>query len=87
MWDGKPAAIISCTPGGLGAFGANHHLRQSLVFLNMPTLQQPEAYISHAAKLFDASGELIDTSTHDFLTTFVEKFEKWIERNVQVKKS
>lgn len=87
VWDGKPAAIISCTPGGLGAFGANHHLRQSLVFLNMPTLQQPEAYISHAAKLFDASGELVDTSTHDFLVSFIEKFEKWVERNIEVKKA
>lgn len=86
VWDNKPAAIISCTAGGLGAFGANHHLRQSLVFLNMPTLQQPEAYLSHAAKLFDASGELIDVSTRDFLQSFVEKFELWIERNI-VKKS
>lgn len=87
VWNNKPAAIISCTPGGLGAFGANHHLRQSLVFLNMPILQQPEAYISHAAHLFDASGELIDLSLLDFLKSFVEIFERWIERNVNVKTS
>src|ERR1700760_3777352 len=36
---GKPAAIISQSPGAMGAFGANHIIRQSLVFLNMPILQ------------------------------------------------
>src|SRR5258706_11899977 len=51
-WDRKPAAVVSLSPGALGGFGANHHLRQSLVFLNMPTLQQPEAYVGHAASLF-----------------------------------
>src|SRR5690606_3302264 len=58
VWSGKPAAIISCAPGGSSAFGANHHLRQSLVFLGMPTLQQPEAYIGHVDKLFDDTGHL-----------------------------
>ena len=58
-WDGKPGAVISVSPGALGGFGANHHLRQSLVFLNVPVLQQPEAYISKAAELFH-EGKLID---------------------------
>jgi chromate reductase, NAD(P)H dehydrogenase (quinone) len=53
VWDGKPGAVISVTPGALGGFGANHHLRQSLVFLNVPMLQQPEAYIGNVDKLLD----------------------------------
>jgi chromate reductase len=48
VWDRKPGAIVSNSPGAVGAFGANHHLRQSLVFLNVPTMQQPEAYVGHA---------------------------------------
>ena len=44
-WDGKPGAVISVSPGAMGAFGANQHLRQSLVFLNVPTMPQPEAYV------------------------------------------
>ena len=48
------------SPGALGAFGANHHLRQSLVFLDMPMMQQPEAYLGNAGALFDADGKLID---------------------------
>ena len=47
-WDGKPAGVMSVSPGAIGGFGANHHLRQSLVFLNMPALQQPEAYVGGA---------------------------------------
>src|SRR2546423_14285251 len=52
-WDRKPAGVISVSPGAIGGFGANHHLRPSLVFLDMPALQQPQAYIGGAAKLFD----------------------------------
>jgi chromate reductase len=78
-WDGKPAAVISLSPGGIGGFGANHHLRQSLVFLNMPVLQQPEAYIGGAAQLFDANGSIAKQDTRDFLQRFVSAFARWIE--------
>ena len=75
----KPAAIVSVTGGALGAFGANHHLRQSLVFLNVPCLQQPEAYIGGATKLFDADSKLISDTTRDFLSGFLTAFAAWIE--------
>jgi chromate reductase len=81
VWSGKPAAVISVSPGQLGAFGANHHLRQSLVFLDMPAMQQPEAYIGGAEKLFDASGTLTNDSTRAFLTKYVAAFASWIDRN------
>ena len=81
-WNGKPGAVISVSPGAIGGFGANHHLRQSLVFLNVPALQQPEAYIGNAAKLFDQSGKLTDDSTRDFLQKFLQAFAQWIERNI-----
>ena len=57
-WNGKPGAVISVSPGAIGGFGANHHLRQSLVFLNVPAMQQPEAYIGGAGKLFDDAGAI-----------------------------
>ena len=76
----KPAGIVSVTPGALGAFGANHHLRQSLVFLDMPTLQQPEAYISNAAKLFDEAGTLTSEDTRTFLRKFLDAFATWIDK-------
>ena len=49
-WSGKPGAVISNSPGAIGGFGANHALRQSLVFLNVPAMPQPEAYIGGVAK-------------------------------------
>ena len=57
-WSGKPAAVVSVSPGAIGGFGANHAVRQSLVFLDMPCMQMPEAYLGGAANLFEDSGKL-----------------------------
>jgi len=81
VWDRKPGAIVSGSPGAIGAFGANHHLRQSLVFLNVPTLQQPEAYLGHVDKLFDEQGKIASESTSKFLAGFMQAFAKWAETN------
>src|SRR5476651_1415289 len=80
VWSGKPGAVVSVSPGAIGGFGANHHLRQSLVFLNVPTMQQPEAYIGGAAKLFDDKGEMTNEGTRKFFQSFMEAFAKWIEK-------
>ena len=74
VWNGKPAAIISQSPGNLGAFGANHHLRQILTCLNMPVVQQPEAYISNAAALLDENDKVKNEGTIQFLQSFVDAF-------------
>ena len=81
VWSGKPGAVISVSPGALGGFGANHHLRQSLVFLNVPAMQQPEAYIGGADKLFDESGNLINESSAAFLKSIMAAFSRWVEAN------
>ena len=79
-WNGKPAGIVSVTPGAMGGFGANHHLRQSLVFLNMPVLQQPEAYLNHIAAAFSGD-HLTDDRTRSFLKNYIDAFAAWVERN------
>ncbi len=81
-WTGKPAAVISVSPGAIGGFGANHHLRQSLVFLGMPAMPQPEAYIGAAAKLFDDNGGISVDATREFIEKFLAAFATWIGRNV-----
>lgn len=81
-WNGKPAAIVSVAPGAIGAFGANHQLRQSLVFLNMPTLQF-EAYVGNAFSLFGETGELTNESTAEFLRTLAQAFADWIETTLK----
>ncbi len=81
VWNGKPAGIVSVAPGMISAFGANHHLRQSLVYVNMPTMAQPEAYIGQVKDRLDASGKITDESTRAFLSDFMLKFADWVDRN------
>ncbi|AZC24479.1 MULTISPECIES: NAD(P)H-dependent oxidoreductase [Pseudomonas] len=78
-WSGKPGAVISVSPGAIGGFGANHHLRQSLVFLNVPCMQQPEAYMGGAGAAFDDAGKLSDT-TRPFLQSFINAYGQWVEQ-------
>jgi chromate reductase, NAD(P)H dehydrogenase (quinone) len=81
VWDGNPGAVISVSPGAIGGFGANHHLRQSLVFLNVPTMQQPEAYIGGAAQLFDSEGNITNEATREYLIKFIDAFAAWAVKN------
>jgi chromate reductase len=81
VWGGKPGAVISVSPGAMGGFGANHHLRQSLVFLDIPTMQQPEAYIGGATQLFDANGNMTHEITRDFFRRFMDAFAAWVSKN------
>jgi chromate reductase len=80
VWSGKPAAVMSVSPGAVGGFGANHHLRQSLVFLDMPVLQQPEAYVGDGFHLFGEDGAIVKEGTEKFFQTFIDRFANWIER-------
>ncbi|HHT06559.1 MAG TPA: NAD(P)H-dependent oxidoreductase [Hydrogenispora sp.] len=80
VWAGKPAAIISHSIGNIGGFGANHHLRQVLMFLDMPILQQPEVYLANTPKLFDEKGQINNADTVKFLQSYVDAFGALIER-------
>ena len=83
VWNNKPAAIFSSSTGNISGFGANHHLRQSLVFLNMPTMQQPEVYLAHIDKSFDAEGNLADEHTKDFLNKVVNAYIAWFNQQTK----
>ncbi len=78
VWQGKPGAVISVTPGTTGAFGANHNVRQAVVFLGMPMCPF-EAYIGNVSKLFDDEGNLAE-STKEFLTTFLKEYKNWVDK-------
>jgi chromate reductase len=79
IWNEKPAAVLSASLSAMGGFGANQHLRQSLVFLNMPCMQMPEAYIGNVANLLDNAGNLTNPATKEFLTKFMEAFAHWVD--------
>ena len=79
VWSGKPGAVISVSPGAIGGFGANHHLRQSLVFLDVPCMQQPEAYLGGAGSAFDEAGKLSE-KTQPFLQAFIDAYGQWVTK-------
>ena len=80
VWSGKPGAVISQSPGGIGGFGANHSLRQVLTFLNVLTLSQPEVYIGSYHTLIDENGSLTNEDTKSLLDQFLSTFKTWIEK-------
>ncbi len=82
VWSKKPAAVVSSSIGGISGFGANHHLRQSLVFLDMPTMDQPEAYIHVSDKFFDAEGKIADERSRGFGQTIMTSFATWIQTHL-----
>ena len=80
VWEGKPGAVASVSPGAIGGFGANHAVRQSVVFLNVPMMPAPEAYWGNAGTFFDENGELINAATRKVMTRFVNAYAAWVER-------
>ena len=80
VWNGKPGAVVSVSPGALGGFGANHHLRQVLAFLNVPTMQQPEAYVGSVMSSLGEKGEVTASGLQDFLKQYMGAFVQWVDR-------
>jgi chromate reductase len=81
VWQGKPGAVITISPGRLGGFGANHHLRQSLMCLNVVTMATPEAYIADVAACLDGKGGFADAETQAFLQNYLQRFAGWVQLN------
>ena len=80
VFDKKPAAIVTVSPSSIGGFGANHQIRQTCVFLNMPMMQQPEAYLGHVSDdSFDENGQLKDGPLKGLVTTLAHAFHDWVD--------
>lgn len=80
-FDGKPAAVITASPGEIGGFGANHQIRQAAVFLNIPMMQQPEAYLGGVTDdKFNENGLLKDGPLKEFVTQIAHAFRDWVDR-------
>ncbi|HKX91168.1 MAG TPA: NAD(P)H-dependent oxidoreductase [Sphingomicrobium sp.] len=80
VFDKKPAAIVTASPGAIGGFGANHHLRQSCVFLNMPMMLQPEAYLGGVSDdSFDEDGCLRDGPLKKIVSKLAHAFHDWVD--------
>lgn len=80
-WQGKPAALMGASVGNLGTARAQGHLRQILVALNMPVVNQPEVLIGNAAQRFDQHGRLSDESTRLFIRQLLEALLQLVDIN------
>ena len=80
VFDKKPAAIVTASPGSIGGFGANHQIRQTGVFLNMPMMQQPEAYLGHVTdESFDSDGKLKEGPLKELVKVLAHAFHDWVD--------
>jgi chromate reductase len=79
-WSGKPAAIMGASVGAIGTARAQYHLRQTMVYLNMFPVNQPEVMIGNAAERFDKAGNLTDETTRKFIRQLLESLVAWTFR-------
>lgn len=80
VWDGKPGVVFSNSPGNLAGFGAHHHLRQCLVFLNIPVMQQPEVYLANIAGAMDDEGNITDDDVKKILQDAMDAAADWFRK-------
>jgi len=80
VFDKKPAAIVTVSPGSIGGFGANHQIRQAAVFLNMPVMTQPEAYLGQVSDASFGEGDCLkEGPLKDLVTALAHAFAGWVE--------
>jgi chromate reductase len=79
-WSGKPGAVAGGSPGKLGAVCGVQALKQTLSFLNIYLMPQPELYLAEAALLINEEGEISAESTRRFLEDFADAFAAWVDR-------
>jgi chromate reductase len=79
-WKDKPAGIIGVSIGAIGTALAQQHLRNIAAYLDMPTLNQPEAFVQNKEGLFDEAGN-IGPGSQKFLQTWVDQFVAWVKRH------
>ena len=80
VFDKKPGAIVTASPGSIGGFGSNHQIRQAAVFLNMPIMQQPEAYLGHVSdESFGEDGCLKEGPLKEIITGLAHAFHDWVD--------
>ena len=79
-WAGKPAGVLGISVGAAGTALAQQHLRNTLAYLDMPTLGQPEVFLQAKEGLFDADGNIGEKS-RDFLQGWMNAFVAWVRKH------
>jgi len=80
VWAGKPAGILGASIGVIGTAMAQQHLRNILAYLDMPTLNAPEAFLHAKEGLFDDAGN-IGPASREFVQGWLDKYLAWVTRH------
>lgn len=80
-WAGKPAGVIGISGGPIGTSLAQQHLRNVLAYLDMPTMNQPEAFIQNKQGLFDDKGHIGNDDSRKFLQGWMDKYVAWVKKH------
>lgn len=78
---GKPAAVLGISIGAIGTALAQQHLRNTLAYLDMPTLGQPEVFLQMKDGLLDEDGNIGNDGTRKFLQDFVDRYVAWVRKH------
>jgi chromate reductase, NAD(P)H dehydrogenase (quinone) len=79
-WAGKPAGVIGTSGGQIGTAMAQQHLRNTLAYLDMPTMNQPEAFVLFKEGLVDEKGHVTVDATRQFLQKWMDAYVAWVKR-------
>jgi chromate reductase len=79
-WAGKPAGVMGASIGAPGTAMAQQHLRNSLAYLDVPTLGQPEVFIHVKEGLFDENGDIGNEDTRKFLQNWMDHYVAWVKK-------
>jgi chromate reductase len=82
-WQGKPAGVLGASIGAIGSAIAQQHLRNSLAYLDMPTLGQPEVFLKIGEGFFDGSGAIASADTRKLLQGWLDKYLAWVRQHAE----
>lgn len=80
-WAGKPAGVIGISVGATGTSMSQQHLRNTLAYLDMPTLGQPEIYLQYKDGMFDSAGNIAEEGLRKLLQNWLARFTDWVGRH------
>ena len=81
-WMGRPAGVLGASIGSPGTSMAQQHLRNTLAYLDMPTLGQPEVFLHVTEGFFDQNGDIARPDTRQFLQRWMDAYVAWVKKCV-----
>lgn len=82
-WAGKPAGVLGASIGQIGTALAQQHLRNTLAYLDVPTMGQPEVFVQVREGFFDEAGNVASPETVKFLQNWMDRYVQWVRRHAE----